>query len=106
MRPHSQTSPRCSQADTLPKVEVAEHPVNTPSQATAKQAVPTTIVKAPTAPTAQLAVAPTTPNASTQQKTPAYADVQQTSRADVTPCQSACTVKAPQHLIEQMYIQL
>ena len=43
--------------------------------------------------------------ACTQQKTPAHADVKQTCN-DVAPHQSACTIKAPQHLIEQMYIQL
>ena len=96
-----------------PKVEVAEHPASTPSAA-AKQAVPTAAVKTPTAPTAQPYVAPATamqtaaqsPTAAacTQRKTPAYADVKQTG-SDVTPHRSAHTIKAPQCLIEQMYIQ-
>ena len=94
-----------------PKVEVTEHPASTPSPA-AKQAVPTTAVKAPTAPTAQPSVAPTTPMqaaawdptaaARTQQKTPASADVQQTSKTDVAPRRSGCTIKAPERLIEHM----
>ena len=93
---------------------MVEHPVSTPSAA-AKQAVPTAAVKVPTAPTAQPSVAPATtmqaaaqsPTAAacTQQKTPACADVKQTGN-DVAPHQSARTIKAPQRLIEQMYIQL
>ena len=89
---------------------MAEHPASTPSTA-AKSAVPTAAVKAPTAPTAQPSVAPattmqaaarsSTAAARTQRKTPACADVKQTD-SDVTPHQSARTVKAPQCLIEQM----
>ena len=106
--------PDAVKPDMHPKVEVTEHPVSTPST-TAKQAVPTTVVKAPTAPTAQPSVTPATPMqaaaqsltaaAHTQWKTPASADVQQIGRTDVAPCWSACTIKA-QCLIEQMYIQL
>ena len=109
--------PDAVKPDMHPKVEVAEHPASTPSAA-AKSAVPTptAAVKAPAAPTAQPSVAPATtmqaaarsPTAAahTQQKTqtPACADVKQTG-SDVAPCQSARTIKAPQRLIEQMYIQ-
>ena len=89
---------------------MAEHPASTPS-VTAKPAVPTAAVKAPTAPTAQPSVAPITtmqaaaqsPTAAahTQRKTPACADVKQTGN-DVAPRRSARTIKAPQRLIEQM----
>ena len=82
--------------DTYHKVEMAEHPASTPLAAAAKQAVPTAAVKAPTGPTAQPSIAPTTPlqaaaqsptaAAYTQQKTPTSTDVQQTSRTDITPC--------------------
>ena len=98
--------PDAVKPDTHPKVEVAEHPVSTPSQPAAQQAVPTV------APAAQPTVAPATPKQAaarsptaatrTQRKTPACADVQQTGRTDVAPCRSARTSKAPQHLIEEM----
>ena len=106
--------PDAIKPDTRPEVEVAKHPVSTPSAA-AKQVVPTAAVKAPIAPTAQPSVAPTTPMqaaaesptaaAHTQQKTPACVDVKQTGN-DVAPHQYVCTIKAPQHLLEQMHIQL
>ena len=95
-----------------PKVEVAEHPASTLSQAAAQQAVPTAAQRTPIAPAAQPSVAPATPKQAatrsptavthTQQKTPACADVQQTGRTDVTSCQSARTSKAPQCLIAEM----
>ena len=98
--------PDAVKPDTYPNVDVAEHPVSTPSQAAAQQAVPTV------APAAQPSVAPATPKqaaarsptaaARTQRKTPACADVQQTGRTDVAPRRSVHTSKAPQRLIEEM----
>ena len=96
--------PDAVKSDMHSKVEVPEHPASIPSAAAAKQAVPTAAVKVPTAPTAQPSVAPTTP-CKLQPKalqTPASADVQQTGRTDVTLHRSACTIKAPQCLIEHM----
>ena len=52
--------PDAVKPDMHPKVEVTKHPAST-SSTPAKQAVPTTAVKAPTAPTAQPSVAPATP---------------------------------------------
>ena len=98
--------PDAIKRQTHPNVEVAEHPVSTPSQAAAQQAVPTV------APAAQPSVAPATPKQaaslsptaanSIQRKTPACADVQHTGRTDVAPGLSAYTSKVPQNLIEEM----
>ena len=104
--------PDAVKPDMHPKVEVAEHPVSTPSQVTAQQAVPTAAQRTSVAPAAQPSVAPATPKqaaawsptaaARTQRKTSACVDVQQTGRIDVAPCWSGRSSKAPQHLIEEM----
>ena len=83
-----------------PKVEVAGQPITTPSTSEVVQ-------QAPTAPTVQPSVAPTTPKQAaarsptaatcTQQKTTVTTDVQPTGRTVVTSCQSSHVIKAPQH---------
>ena len=61
--------------DMHPKVEMTEHPSSTPSAA-AKQAVPTTAVKAPTAPVVQPYVALVTPLQAAAQSPTAAASTQ------------------------------
>ena len=91
-----------------PKVEVAGHPVTTPSTPEA-----VLLQQAPTAPTVKPPVAPATPTQAaaqsptaatcTQRKTPVTTDVQPpTGRTYVTPRQSGRVSKAPQRLIEHM----
>ena len=88
------------------KVEVAGQPITTPSTSEAVQQVPTVPAVQPSvAPATPKQAAARTPKAAncTQWKTPATADVQPlTGRTVVTPCQSGCVSKAPQHLIEHM----